>query len=118
MHDSKGALGTGLLHIPEEFVLKAVFDCLVGCLTLLSVQLTVLVLVEEFRDYVVSAANVAIAVEIERDVGNASGTALLLQLSVGLGLLTVGLTSRSVVILPPGGHLDGLVLQDVGPVVT
>lgn len=94
--------------------------CLISGCPLLFVEFSVAVLVKEFGDHVVTVANKVVAVQIERDVRDLLGMASGLQLRVCLHFLTVGLHSNSWLlrVLPPGGHLDGFIAEDVRAVIT
>ena len=94
--------------------------CLISGRSFLFVEFAVAILVEKLGDHIVSVAHKVVAVQIERDVGDLLGVASSLQLCVCLDFLTVGLHSNSwlLSVLPPGGHLDGFVAEDVRTVIT
>lgn len=81
----------------------------------MSIELTISILVEQFRNYKVTAADIAIAIQIKGNIRDLRSTTRFLQLGVGFHGLTVG----KIVAFPLFGYVYlAAVLEDVGAIVT
>lgn len=102
---SKCKFPKNLTYVPYGFI---------SSLSLLSIELAISILIEQFRNYKVTAADIAIAIQIKGNVGDLRSATRFLQLGVGLHGLTVG----KIVAFPLFGHVNlAAVLEDVGAIV-
>ena len=98
LHDSEGALGTGLLNVPNHLVVDSVLNCLVGILSFLGVEFSITVLVEEFGKDEVPIADHAITVQVITYVRHEGPSARLLHVRH----IPIRVSLRS--LLPPLGN--------------